>query len=93
MGSRGTKDAMSMAKTRVTKDLTFEQAFRDLEGVVQKLEAGDLSLEQSLELFERGQSLAAHCAGLLEKAELKLKKLVGDEAHGFVEQPMDLEEE
>jgi exodeoxyribonuclease VII small subunit len=82
-----------MAKTRTSKELSFEQAFRELEAVVQKLESGDLALEQSLELFERGQELAAHCGELLEKADLKLKKLAGDEAQGFLERPLDLEEE
>jgi len=57
-------------------DLTFEQAFAELEATVARLEGGDLSLEESLALFERGQRLSAHCSRLLEQAELKVTELV-----------------
>jgi len=57
-------------------DLTFEQAFAELEATVERLEGGDLSLEESLALFERGQRLSAHCSRLLEQAELKVTELV-----------------
>ena len=65
-------------KTTAAKieDLTFEQAFEELEATVAKLEDGDLSLEESLALFERGQRLSAHCSRLLEQAELKVTELV-----------------
>jgi exodeoxyribonuclease VII small subunit len=56
-------------------DLTFEQAFAELEGTVRKLEEGGLALEESLALFERGQALAAHCSAQLDQAELKLRQL------------------
>jgi exodeoxyribonuclease VII small subunit len=57
------------------EDLTFEQAFVELEEVVRKLEAGGLTLEESLDLFERGQALAAHCNVQLDQAELKVRQL------------------
>ena len=57
------------------EDLTFEQAFEELEATVAKLEDGDLSLEESLALFERGQRLSAQCSRLLEQAELKVTEL------------------
>ena len=56
-------------------DLTFEQAFAELEETVRKLEAGGLALEESLALFERGQALAAHCNVQLDEAELKVRQL------------------
>ncbi|MBI4771850.1 MAG: exodeoxyribonuclease VII small subunit [Chloroflexi bacterium] len=56
-------------------DLTFEQAFAELEKIVAQLEQGSLSLDDSLALFERGQALAAQCAELLNAAELKIKQL------------------
>jgi len=59
-----------------TEDLTFEQAFKELEDTVAKLEDGDLSLEASLALFERGQQLSAYCSKLLEQAELKVTQIV-----------------
>jgi exodeoxyribonuclease VII small subunit len=57
------------------EELTFEQAFEELESIVQQLEAGRLPLEESLALFERGQTLAARCGQLLDGAELKVKTL------------------
>jgi exodeoxyribonuclease VII small subunit len=57
---------------------TFEQAFAELEEIVGRLESADLSLDESLALFERGQALTALCAQLLETAELKLKLLAPD---------------
>lgn len=55
--------------------LTFEQALTELEGIVNRLEAGGLALEESLTLFERGQAVAAYCNTQLDKAELKIKVL------------------
>jgi exodeoxyribonuclease VII small subunit len=56
-------------------DLSFEEAYRELEQIVARLEKGELSLEQALELHERGQLLAQYCSGQLERAELKIRKL------------------
>ena len=65
---------------KITIDnLTYEQAFMELETTVAVLESGDHSLEDSLSLFERGQALATHCADLLDKAELRVLQLSGDE--------------
>jgi exodeoxyribonuclease VII small subunit len=68
-------------KTTSTKidELTFEQAFTELEETVAKLEDGDLPLEASLALYERGQQLSAHCSRLLEQAELKVTQLAQGE--------------
>ncbi len=57
------------------EELTFEQAFAQLEETVQRLEQGGLPLEESLALFERGQALAARCHTQLDEAELKIKQL------------------
>ena len=54
----------------------FEDALKELEGIVQKLERGDLKLEQSLALFERGNGLSQECRAALDAAELKVKTLV-----------------
>jgi exodeoxyribonuclease VII small subunit len=58
-------------------NLTFEQAYKELETIVAQLEQGDLPLEQSLALHARGQKLAAFCAKTLEEAELKVRE-IGD---------------
>lgn len=58
--------------------LPFEAAFAQLEEVVQRLEGGDLPLEEALALYERGMELAGHCQTLLEQAELRVTRLVGE---------------
>ena len=63
------------AKPQPIEDLTFEQAFAELEEAVRKLESGDLPLDESLALFERGQALAAYCGKLLDEAELKVEQV------------------
>ena len=56
--------------------VNFEKAIRDLEKIVEDLESGELNIEQSLKTFEKGIKLTRQCQGELEKAELKVKKLV-----------------
>ena len=56
--------------------VNFEKALKDLEKIVEDLESGDLSLEESLKSFEKGIKLTRQCQGELEKAELKVQKLV-----------------
>ena len=53
----------------------FESAIGELEGIVKALEEGDLSLEKSLELFERGVELSRFCHGRLEAAERRIEVL------------------
>jgi exodeoxyribonuclease VII small subunit len=59
-----------------TEDLSFEEAFAELEKVVQQLEAGDLTLDQTMALFERGMNLATQCNAQLDAAELRVQQLV-----------------
>lgn len=56
-------------------EVDFEQAFRELEGLVEKLERGDLSLEQSLEAYERGLALHRACQQTLDNALRKVEIL------------------
>ena len=53
----------------------FESAIGELETIVKNLEAGDISLEQSLQLFERGVQLSRFCHGRLEDAERRIELL------------------
>ncbi len=80
-----------MAKKIPVEELTYEEAFEELQAVVTELESGELPLEKSLTLFERGQALSMRCSTLLEDAELKLKELVPDGEGGFIEPDLDLE--
>lgn len=56
--------------------MSFEEAFAELEATVTRLERGDLSLEESIALFERGQALATYCNVQLDTAELKVRQLL-----------------
>ncbi len=60
------------------KDLTFEQARDELASVVASLEAGGLTLEQSLALWERGEELAAICSAWLETARERVVAVDSD---------------
>lgn len=81
-----------MAKTSAKKseksveDLSYEEALAELEGIVSVLEDEQNPLEESMKLFERGQALAAHCGVLLEAAQLKVQKLVGESVIAFEEE-------
>ena len=65
------------------EQMSYEEAFSELEQIVQALEANQLPLEKSLWLFERGQALARRCAALLDHAELKIQQISGDELVDF----------
>ncbi len=60
------------------EDLSFEEALQQLEQTVAQLEAGDLTLEESLALFEQGQKLSAYCQSVLEQAQLRVEVLTAD---------------
>ena len=59
-------------------ELSFEQAFAELDTIVARLESGELPLEESVALFERGRLLSERCQSLLEAAELRVNKLTED---------------
>ncbi len=56
-------------------DTSFEAAFAELNNVVQRLEAGELTLEETIALYEQGQKLAAYCQAQLDQAELRVTQL------------------
>ena len=60
------------------KQIQFEEAFKRLEDIVTKLESGDLSLEDSMTLFEEGIILTKTCKSRLEAAEQKIQLLFKD---------------
>ncbi|MDX1613463.1 MAG: exodeoxyribonuclease VII small subunit [Candidatus Promineifilaceae bacterium] len=60
------------------EELGFEQALEELEQTVRELEAGDLSLEASLDLYRRGQALADRCQHILNEATLQVEQLTAD---------------
>jgi exodeoxyribonuclease VII small subunit len=66
------------------EQLTYEQAFAELEEIVAELESGEHTLETALAAYERGQALARYCAGLLDQAELKVQQLSGDNLADYI---------
>lgn len=55
--------------------LSFEQAVSELENIVARLERGDVPLDQSIEIYERGETLKKHCETLLNAAETRIEKI------------------
>lgn len=66
-----------MAETDIAK-LPFEQALAELEEIVKALERGDVPLEKSITLYERGDALKKHCDQLLKAAETRVEKITTD---------------
>jgi exodeoxyribonuclease VII small subunit len=62
---------------------TYEQAMEQLGLIVETLESDERSLDKSLALFERGQALAQYCGSLLDKTELRVKQILGEEIIDF----------
>ena len=56
--------------------MSFEDALRSLEDVVRRLESGEVPLDQSIELYERGEALRAHCQARLDAAQARIEKIV-----------------
>lgn len=69
----------SLPSQTPVEQLSYEQAFAELEAIVAALETEEHSLEQALALFERGQALARYCAHLLDQADLKVQQLSGED--------------
>lgn len=65
-----------MAETKGIEALSFEQALSELEKIVGQLERGDVALEDSIRMYERGAALKAHCEAKLKDAQLKVEQIV-----------------
>jgi exodeoxyribonuclease VII small subunit len=57
-------------------EMSFEQALRALEDVVRRLEGGEVPLEESITLYERGEQLRRHCQARLDAAQARIEKIV-----------------
>lgn len=64
----------------------FEKSIKELEEIVNKLETGEATLSESLELFEKGIKLAKECNKMLDDAEKKVSVLIGGEKKDFDEE-------
>lgn len=63
---------------RPVEEMTFEEAIRELEAVVHRLERGEVALEESIALYERGTRLRERCESKLKDAEAKIEKITLD---------------
>jgi exodeoxyribonuclease VII small subunit len=86
---------MTMNATSEKNDvatLSFEQAVSELESIVASLERGDVALDKSIEIYERGEALKKHCEGLLNAAESRIEKIRMDRGGKAVgTEPLDRE--
>jgi len=69
------------------EELTFEQARAELEQIVRKLEDGQTSLDESLQLWERGEQLHALCLARLNQAEVRVSELLARMGRSKPEEP------
>lgn len=73
------------------KAMSFEKALEELETIVARLESGEVELEQSIAIYERGAALRAHCEARLKDAELKVEKIVFGPDGKPATEPADLD--
>jgi len=74
------------------KEMSFERALKELETIVGRLERGDVELEESITIYERGEALREHCDRLLRQAEARVEKLtVGSDGTPRGTEPLDPE--
>ena len=72
--------------------LSFEKALEELEGIVRRLEQGNVPLEESLAIYERGEALKKHCDALLQRAEARIEKItIGPSGEAVGTTPLDVE--
>ena len=71
--------------------LSFEKALAELETIVGHLERGDVPLEESIKIYERGEALKKHCESLLAQAEAKVEKIrTGASGQAVGTEPLDV---
>ena len=71
-----------MARTGKNDDIekmTFEQAIQQLKGIVDRIEQGEIPLQDSLEQYEKGMALIKHCRDILQKAEKRIERISKEE--------------
>jgi exodeoxyribonuclease VII small subunit len=69
---------VKIATPKPAAELSFEQALDELDALVRKMEAGELTLDESIAAYRRGSELARHCQAKLAVAEQEIRKLEGD---------------
>jgi len=78
-------DGQNHVSKKPTPDISFEQALAELETLVERMESGELSLEESLASFEKGVALTRSCQKALSEAEQKVRILTDNTSDGDTE--------
>ena len=73
----------------VSQDLNFEDGLKELEGIVTKMEAGQVSLDDAVSLYERGMALQKRCQKQLDDARLRIEKIVKTNAGDLALEPFE----
>ncbi|MEM7740502.1 MAG: exodeoxyribonuclease VII small subunit [Pseudomonadota bacterium] len=79
-----------MSTTKANTDITalsFEDALKELEAIIGQLESGDVALEESIALYERGAALKGHCETTLSDAKERIEKIVIDKGGAASAEP------
>ena len=77
-------------ENNLEEEMKFEESLNKLEEIVEQLETGDLSLEESLEAFEEGIRLSRFCSKQLNDAELRVEKLIAIDEDGIQTVPFEI---
>lgn len=72
------------------EEMSFETALAELESIVGRLEEGSVDLEQSIEMYERGTRLKAHCEAKLKDAQARIDKIVPKADGTLTSEPAEL---
>ncbi len=81
-----------MADLANIADMKFEAALAELESIVAKMESGNVDLENSIAIYERGEQLKKHCENLLKQAEARIEKItLSSDGQPTGTQPLDVE--
>lgn len=84
-------DGKKDAEIEIAEDIrqmNFEQALEELEKIVDSLENGDVALEESIKIYQRGNQLRAHCDSKIRDAQSQIEKITGD---GSGTEPLDVD--
>jgi len=81
-----------MDEQTTIESLSFEESYRRLEEVIRQLESSQLTLQESLALYEEGIMLARHCERQLDEAELRVTQLLEETTEALGDQPDALED-
>ena len=71
--------------------LSFEDALRELEDIVDRLESGNVNLDESIDIYTRGTHLKRHCESKLGDAKARIDKIIPDGNGGIATEPLDVE--